>query len=211
MNEPLESTEFSGKILQKVRWTHDAMIDLVIANPGISQIELAEKVGFTKQWVSRVMCSDAFQARLALRKEVLIDPILTASAEERLRGTLMLSLDVIDEKLEATRDPKLALQAAEISSKALSYGARAGANSQTLNQTFVVAIPGKSADSASWSAQHSPYTIDQAASEAREVAPATKATNGSYQSPIPTTEGRGKVSTHVPSMIDDLNNFTFEE
>lgn len=184
-NEPLESTEFSGKILQKVRWTHDAMIDLVIANPGISQVQLAEKVGFTKQWVSRVMCSDAFQARLALRKEVLIDPVLTASIEERLRGTLTLSLEVIDEKLEATRDPKLALQAAEIASKAMSYGARHAG--QSIQNTFVVAIPGKSADSASWAKDHSPYTIDQTATVIQ-----------------PATEGSRKGSDGPSSLLNEV-------
>src|SRR6478752_9748015 len=101
MNKPLDSTEFSAKILKKCRYTHDAMVDAIIANPGISEIELGEMFGYSKQWVSRLMCSDAFQARLAVRKGEIIDPKLTATVAERIRGVAMRSLEVIMDNLEA--------------------------------------------------------------------------------------------------------------
>lgn len=152
MATQLEGTEFSGGILKKVRWTHDAMIDVIIANPGISQIELAQMFGFSKQWVSRLMCSNSFLARLALRKDEVVDPMLTATVEERMRGAALLSLEVLEEKLEATRDPKLALRALEITTRAEAYGARARA--QAPSQNFVVICPSKVETAKEWAAEY---------------------------------------------------------
>lgn len=150
MHTPLDSTDFSAKILKKVRYTHDAMIDQIISNPGISEKELAEIFGYSVQWVNRLLCSDAFQARLALRKEEVIDPKLTATVEERLRGLAMQSMDVIQEKLAATKDPKIALQALELSTRGMKYGA----GPQQANPTFVVALPVVVATEKEWEAKH---------------------------------------------------------
>lgn len=151
MHTPLDTTDFSAKILKKCRYTHDAMIDQIIANPGISEIELGQIFGYSKQWVSRLLCSDAFQARLALRKEQIIDPKLTATVEERMRGVAMLSLEVIEEKLAATKDPKIALQALELCTKANKYGAGQQTNVQN---TFVVALPTVIRDESEWASKH---------------------------------------------------------
>jgi hypothetical protein len=158
MSTMLDTTDFSAKILKKVRYTHDAMVDQIIANPGISEIELGQLFGYSKQWVSRLMCSDAFQARLALRKEEIIDPKLTATVEERMRGVALKSLDIILEKMEATNDPKLALKAFELTSKGMTYGAR----SPVTNNTFVVALPGKFQDEKDWERRYGPQPAIEA-------------------------------------------------
>lgn len=151
MNQPLNSTEFSAKILKKCRYTHDAMVDAIIANPGISEIELGEMFGYSKQWVSRLMCSDAFQARLALRKGEIIDPKLTATVEERIRGVAMKSLEVIMTNLEANPNMGNALKAAELTLKAGAYGAKPSNPSQI---NFVVALPPKIQDEKEWEAKY---------------------------------------------------------
>jgi len=152
MNKPLDSTEFSAKILKKCRYTHDAMVDAIIANPGISEIELGEMFGYSKQWVSRLMCSDAFQARLAVRKGEIIDPKLTATVEERIRGVAMRSLEVIMDNLEANPNMGNALKAFELTSKASGYGAKAPNQTQV---NFVVALPGKAPSEQAWEAKYS--------------------------------------------------------
>lgn len=157
MATPLQSTESAAGALMRVHYTHDAMIDTMLGCPGISQGELAKHFGFTEAWVSRVLCSDAFQARLAERKTELIDPSIIASIEERFRGVTMQSLDIIAQKLEATQSADLALQALGITSKALGYGARVQQAPQVSNtNNFVVVVPAKSASEADWSAAHSP-------------------------------------------------------
>ena len=154
MSEPLLGTASAANAIARVKYSHDAMIDLLIANPAISQNELAANFGYTVPWVSRIMNSDAFQARLALRKEELLDPVIVASIEEKFRALASKSLDVVLDKLSVTNSAELGLKALEISAKALGYGAR----QQNLNvQTnFVVALPAKAADAGSWVSTHSP-------------------------------------------------------
>lgn len=153
MNKPLDSTEFSAKILKKCRYSHDAMIDAIIANPGVSEIQLGEMFGYSKQWVSRLLCSDAFQARLALRKGEIIDPKLTATVEERMSGVMMKSLDIILENLEANPNMGNALKAFELTSKGKAYGARQTQAPTQVN--FVVALPGKAPSEQAWEDKYS--------------------------------------------------------
>lgn len=154
MSVPLQGTASAALAISRVKYTHDAMIDLIIANPMISQGMIAEHFGYTQAWVSRVFNSDAFQARLAIRKEDLIDPSLVLSIEEKLKALASKSLDVVLEKLTTTNSADIGLRALEITAKALGYGAR----QQNLNvqQNFVVALPTKSANAGTWAAQHTP-------------------------------------------------------
>ena len=83
---PLQGTASAALAIDRVKYTHDAMIDLIIAQPAISQGELAKHFGYSQPWVSRIMNSDAFLARLAQRKAEIVDPQLTLSVDEKLRA-----------------------------------------------------------------------------------------------------------------------------
>lgn len=150
MSEPLKSTESAAGAIQRIKYTHDAMIDLIIANPGMKQGQIAAHFGYTEPWVSRIFCSDAFQARLAERKTEIVDPTITASVKDRIEGLAMQSLEIISEKLAATKNPDLAIKAFELSTKAAGYGARQ--SNVAVQQNFVVAIPNKIADPQAWAA-----------------------------------------------------------
>lgn len=111
----------------KVSYTHAAMIDEIIANPCISQNQLAAHFGYSAGWISQVISSDAFQAQLAARTGQLVDPVLQVSIETRFKGLVARSLEILAEKLNgpASSIPdNLALRALELSSRALGYGAR---------------------------------------------------------------------------------------
>ena len=85
----------------RVSYTHDAMIDAIIHNPTISQNQLAAHFGYTPGWVSQIIASDAFQARLAERTGELVDPTIRASVEDRFKA-----LDYIYSKhLETSKSP----------------------------------------------------------------------------------------------------------
>lgn len=154
----LEGTDSAADALKRVRFQHDAIIDMIIAEPGISQGALAAAFGFTEAWISRVINSDAFNVMLAQRKQELIDPTLIASVEERLREAATLSLDVVIKKLKAAPTLDQALKAVEVTSKALGYGARTD-NSVNINTNYVVALPDRSQDAATWAAQHTPKSF----------------------------------------------------
>ena len=148
---PLQGTASAAKAIARVTYTHDAMIDLIIDRPEISQNQIAAQFGYTVPWVSRVMNSDAFLARLAARKKDLIDPVLVLSLDEKLRAMASKSLDVVLEKLSnpsVTAD--FALEAVQVSSKALGYGARQA--NVAIQNNFVVALPPKAENDHAWAA-----------------------------------------------------------
>jgi hypothetical protein len=150
MSVPLLGTASAANAIDRVKYSHDAMIDLMIAQPFVTQGELAKHFGYTQAWVSRIINSDAFQARLALRKEDLIDPTIVASIDEKMRAVASKSLDVVLEKLSTVQSFDQGLKAFETVSKALGYGAR---QAPQVQNNFVVALPQKAASAEEWMQQ----------------------------------------------------------
>ena len=113
--------------VKKLNYSHKAMADLIIADPGISQNRLAAHFGYSASWVSTVMSSDAFQAYLATRSEELVDPTVRASVQERFEGMVHRSLEILNEKLSKPTSlisDNFALKSFELASRAAGYGAR---------------------------------------------------------------------------------------
>lgn len=112
--------------LQKVRYTHQDMIDMIITQPWISQNELAARYGYSPGWVSTVLASDAFQSALAARRDEVVDPAMKASLEERFRAVTVQSLTKLMGELEKPAcKPEVMLRAAELGAKALGIGGNA--------------------------------------------------------------------------------------
>lgn len=113
--------------IAKISYSHAAMIDLIVANPGISQNALAERFGYTPSWISQIICSDTFQSALAKRREEMVDPIVALSVEQGFKAIVSRAVDVLQQKLDrpAKEIPdNLALRALEIGSRAAGYGAK---------------------------------------------------------------------------------------
>ena len=113
--------------ISKINYSHDGMINLLLANRGISQNEIARHFGYSASWVSQVMSSDAFQARLMERAAEIEDPTLRATIEDGLKGMLSRSMEILRQKLDAppaSVPDNLALRTLELSTRALGYGAR---------------------------------------------------------------------------------------
>ena len=157
--EQLQSAEYSKNAIQKVTPTHDGIIDWMIANPmAHTSKEIATAFGYSEVWINRLRGSDAFQARLAARKEELVDPFIRNSIEENFKGLAQQSMDVLMEKLAEDRNPEVALRALDLTSKALGYGARDQGPKVQMN--FVVAMPEKAENAASWAEAHGGNVID---------------------------------------------------
>ena len=139
--------------IKKVGYNHEAMIDVLLAEPTISQGELAKRFDMREAWISRIIGSDAFQAALAKRRDDVANPIIAASIDEKLSGLVNQSLEIIVEKLETSRNLDTAFKGLEIGVKALGFGARqVGGNNQQNN--FTIVLPPKSANSAEWVEDH---------------------------------------------------------
>ncbi len=113
--------------IQKINYSHDGMINMILAHRGITQNQLAAHFGYSASWISQVMTSDAFQARLAERAMEIEDPTLRASVEDNLKGLVSRSMEILKEKLK--RNPEeipdnLAIRTLELSTRALGYGAK---------------------------------------------------------------------------------------
>lgn len=145
--------QHKGK-LQHVRYSHEALIDVIIAEPMLKRSEIAQRFGRTTAWVTCVTTSDAFQAALAKRREEIVDPFLVATVRERFEGLALQSLDVIGEKLEATKNADLAIKSLDISAKALGFGARGPGGGGTVHNNFVVQLPPKAGNAQDWANDH---------------------------------------------------------
>lgn len=111
--------------IEKVGYSHDKMIDLIIANPRVKQDDLAALMGYTPGWVSRVVNSDSFKLQMAARRAELVDPLIMASLEERFSALAMRGLEVMQEKLDQPADVVAfgdAAKAVEIGAKGLAVG-----------------------------------------------------------------------------------------
>lgn len=177
ISAPLQGTKSAAGTIARVSYTHDAMCDLIIANPAISKTQIAQHFGYTPVWVSRVLNSDAFQMRLAARKADISDPSLILTIQEKLNVLIGESLDVLIEKLATTKDTATALKGLEIATKAAGYGARQ--QNVTVQQSFVVAMPNQIPDQAAWAQKHggadgaidvSSRTLDERLAEAEAAA-----------------------------------------
>lgn len=158
MATPLQTAENAAGGIQRVRYTHDAMIDLIIARPGVSQNELGKHFEMSPGWISRVINSDAFQARLAERKTEIVDPMLIGSLEEKLKGAADLSLQRLVAKMESKPIEvagDMELELLSVSTKALGMGARDRGAGNGTNIQFVVTLPAKVASQEDWVAAHS--------------------------------------------------------
>lgn len=112
--------------LTKLRYTHEALVDAIVAHPAISQNDLALMFSMTPSWISNILASDVMQARIAARRKEVIDPVLAATVEERIRGMTMRSLEVIMDTLDKPAvKPEVALRAFELGAKGMGLGGHA--------------------------------------------------------------------------------------
>ena len=147
--------------IRRVRYSHDAMIDLMIQDPSIRQNEIAAIFDRSPTWISLIVNSDAFQARLEQRRTELVDPEIIATHKERLSAIADVSLQRLLEKVgspvQLVSDDFL-LRTAEYATKALGYGARPGGELNT-NIALVIQVPEKIASPTEWARVHSPAAL----------------------------------------------------
>lgn len=111
--------------IQRAKASHDNIVDMMIAHPEMTKGEIAQKLGFSRSYLSIVTGSDAFKVRLAARRAQFIDPIVQASVTEMFGAMTERAVEILTEKLSAptsTIDPQLALQAASLGAKVAGLG-----------------------------------------------------------------------------------------
>lgn len=161
-----------GNAIVQVSYTHDAMIDLILANPSINQNQIAKHFGYTPGWVSQVMSSDAFKNRLADRKNHLVDPLIAQELDAQLEGLARQAAANVRKRLEDNpNDGNFALRVLDMGTKALGFGARERGNSGPVVAPvqFLVVTPEKAASAEEWVRVHKP--AGRGVSEVIDVTP----------------------------------------
>jgi hypothetical protein len=117
----------------KLSPTHEEIMRFVLANPGPRLVtRTAEYFGYTVAWVSTLMNSDAFRAKLAtLEREA--DVAVVADIPAKLRGVAGLALDALaEEVVECTKGGasiihrEFLAETADLALRRLGYGDKAG-------------------------------------------------------------------------------------
>lgn len=139
---------FNGQ--KRLHYSHEAMIDAIIENPGITKVELARMFGYTPVWVTKIFASKAFQDAYEKRRKEIIDPALIQSVEETFGGLIAAAADVVHQRI-AAGDSKAALRTLDIASKMLSAGMR---QTPVAINNYVAVVPPKLQSAEEWSRQY---------------------------------------------------------
>lgn len=134
--------------ITKIRYSHDACIDMILADPAISQNDLARHFGYSASWISILMNTDAFKERLAQRRAEVTDPILMATIKQRLDVLANAALTKLISRIDGDQP---------ISNKDLIAAAQLGAGSaaarpstQVTQSLYVVQMPPRAVSSREW-------------------------------------------------------------
>lgn len=111
------------------RWWYDAIIDLLLANPDLTQGEIAKRLGKAPSTISLIMTSDTFKSHFASRRQAFSEAHDFATVS-KLQKVADLALDGVIKTLETRRDKIPLGQLNTIQEKALErlgYGVQAPA------------------------------------------------------------------------------------
>jgi hypothetical protein len=111
--------------IAKVRYTHAALIDMIVANPWISQNELASYFGYSASWLSTIINSDAFQAALHKRRLELVDPALQEQITQSFDILIRRSQEILLARLQNPEVPtNTVLRALDLAARSRGHGAK---------------------------------------------------------------------------------------
>lgn len=136
----------------RLRPWHEMVADMLIANPNLSQREIARKLDRSEAYLSIVINSDGFQNYLAGRKEEILDPILQATVEDRLSAVANRSMDEFLRRMDlapGSISNDSLLRATEISTKGLGMGPQSKQPAIQQN-LYVIPAPARPANSKEW-------------------------------------------------------------
>lgn len=126
MTEILQADGTWKHSVRKLNYRHEAIIDYMIANPEMKQGEIAERLGLTQGYLSRLKSSDAFQREYRRRLNQHQED-LDRGITQKLYNVAEKGLDVVIDALDGEDvDPRFALDAKDKALSRLGYGGKNG-------------------------------------------------------------------------------------
>jgi hypothetical protein len=107
--------------LARISHTHDQIIDWLLANPNQPMSVCAAEFGYTAPWLSTLIHSDLFQAKLQERQETIFGEV-ALSVKDRITALAHDSLRRLHEKVQTCDDVDQLVSASELAVKALGFG-----------------------------------------------------------------------------------------
>lgn len=132
--------------LQNISHVHEAIMNWMLVNPDKSLKQCAAEFGYTQAWLSTMIHSNLFQARLKEKQEQVFSGVATNINEKLVAGANM-GMEKLVEHLEKSEDPKFIKETTTMMLDKLGFGAslRVGApapgNVSNVQNNFYMASP----------------------------------------------------------------------
>ena len=110
--------------IAKISFSHEAIINWLVLNPEKQLRDCAAYFGYTQAWLSTIIHSDIFQAKLRARQDEVFGEIVEG-IPEKLRALADVSIEKLTQQVEQFDSPRLAMDACSLALKSLGYGAPA--------------------------------------------------------------------------------------
>jgi hypothetical protein len=91
---------------------YDAIVDWLVLNPEKNQRDCADHFGLTQGWLSILIRSDMFQAKLQARRAEVTSRVASA-IPEKLKAVADIALDKLADQVAKSEDPEFILNAAD--------------------------------------------------------------------------------------------------
>jgi hypothetical protein len=103
------------------------VINWLVLNPEKSLRECADAFGYTQPWLSQLIHSDIFQARLRERQESIAARV-TASIPEKLQAITSIALEKLGDAIAKSEDPDYILDVADRALHRMGYAPASARN-----------------------------------------------------------------------------------
>lgn len=123
---------------QKVSHRHEAIINYMVSNPTAKLGQVAVKFGMTQSWLSVLIHSSSFKAKLQARQETIFTEEVCATVEERLMGVASVATDRLLELVPRETDVRVITNAMDKTLKNLGYGQKTVGTPLQQNNTLVI-------------------------------------------------------------------------
>lgn len=115
--------------IEKMRLSHHAIIDLMIANPWMTQVEVAQASGYSANWVSILINSDVFKSEVNRRRKEMDSAITNVMASDiqtditaNLRSMALAGITKTSNLIASSTNLDQVANATEFALKSLGYG-----------------------------------------------------------------------------------------
>jgi hypothetical protein len=129
--------------LSNISHTHEAVMNWMITNPEKSLRECAAHFRYTQSWLSVLIHSDLFQARLKEKQEQVF-ALVAQDVPAKLGALANIGTEKLLQQMEKSEDPKFIHEVTKTALASLGFGSKGAGpannvNAQNVQQNFYVA------------------------------------------------------------------------